>query len=397
MNHIFWKFVNSSLSNDTVSRESWYVNTIRDLETRLHLARRAKDNLTKVHTAFTDGIPLLTYWVTPDRWFDNSLLYSDSFLEHMLHHDSREQKYFDKYNNYLNDYVSVLEDLILLCDNVYYQKTIDWTYTSKRLAKFESRSRSINYYRFLYGTRIVHFTSNIAQELIETFLTLNDTMYGSIKELEFSVYNIEALLHQFNKSSWSQIVSAVLHANMYLKDKRLLKVDLALRLTSKEINEHLKTASTFFKDMRTRGQQFRDSWLKFQSTYSDIWSSMLGETMLFDYYVQINSDLNIALGNSTYMNTLADIFARMFYFSPDDFKNLTVVNKVRSVNGDFATLNLNDVLLEIDINFTEVVEKTNIVKMMGDEMDLFIEAVANLQTALQEFLNSINMDSEFYR
>ena len=373
-------------------REAWYVGTLRDLWKRRHLASRALTNFTQVHAAFCNGTSIVNFWKSPERRYDSTYIW----LEYLT--ERREQKYYGKLHRYTSRFITNVDTLLQFNEDLYRHGMLPDSATCDNvMSDFEQWSRSYNYYRFLYEDRIVLGAQKKVQSVVDRFDKLNETLASKVNDIRLMIESLRSQARVLNDTSLDTVRSAVTMAMQYLRDTGVRKLDIAAVVTSPAFREDLQKFVNFFRDLRGQGQRLLVEWHRFSDKYLAVWSNMLDEKALTDFYVMIHDDVNQLLYNDTARPHLAKILATMSGVSADVIANLTLAELNVLLNADFAVVDRPSLYDGLRVSLGDVIDRNNLVTLLGEKVDVFASTMDTFAADLERYQASVVIDGSFYK
>ena len=373
-------------------REAWYVGTLRDLRKRRHLASRALANITQVHDAFSKGRSIISFKASPGRRYDATYVWMD-FL------DSRnESNYFRKLRSYTTKFIVNVDMLLQYSDDLYMHGILPYLTTYHKVSSdFEKCSRSYNYYRFLYKHRVVFRAQGNVNKTVSRFTKLNETLRNSVSDVVLAIETLRSQAGVFSATSLDTVRSGVDMAAVYLRNNSALKLDLSHKLTSLAYRDDLQRLVTFFKDLRASGQGMAMMYRRFASNYIALWTNMLEERALGDFYAMVRNDVVEIVQNGTDRSHITTVLAYMSSVSSDVFAIKTRAQLNELLNADFADLNRTYKYDQLRLELAAIIDINNIVTLLGDKVDVFASTMTTFVNSLSIFQDSTIVDGAFYR
>ena len=365
----------------------------RDLEQRHLLLSRARSNLTSLHRAFGDGIALLMFEMTPGRRYDESFVSPE-----LVQHGRFEKKYFESWNNVIIELLSLVESLIDINEAVFrngsYSNDTDLEYI---LERFAYRSRSFNYYKFMYSGRIVYALSDVYQALIEEFDKNLDEMEIVYQDLHRELYQIHNVVDKFNSTALDLMSNAVSLAKQYTTDHNVSKMTLAKLLTGSAIESEAKSFTSFFSDLRDKVQGVFSSYLRFYRSVRDTWDAMLSEARLRQFYFMIRNDTIQITQASENRDYLLKILAQLIDIDKQEIANASLRTLNITYNSDWVDIDKEQKLVYVQSIFEEKIADNNMLHILGMQAGEFVENILTLREKMAQYLESSKIDASFYR
>ena len=373
-------------------REAWYVGTLRDLWKIRHLASRALANFTQVHAAFCNGTNIVNFRKSPERRYDSTY----TWLEYLT--ESREQKYYGRLHRYTSRFVTNVDTLLQFNEDLYRHGVLpDPATCDNVMSDFEQWSRSYNYYRFLYEDRVVFGAQKNVQAVVDRFDRLNETFSSKVNDIKLMTESLRSQARVLNDTSLDTVRSAVTMAMQYLRDTGVRKLDIAAIVTSPAFREDLQKFVNFFRDLRGQGQRLLVEWHRFSAKYLAVWTNMLDEKALTDFYVMIHDDVNQLQHNDTARPHLAAILATMSGVRADVIANLTLEELNVLLNADFAVVDRPSLYDRLRLSLADVIDRNNLVTLLGEKADVFASTMDTFAADLERYQASVVIDGSFYK
>ena len=130
------------------------------------------------------------------------------------------------------------------------------------------------------------------QETVDRFNTLNETLSSKVADIMLMIVSLRSQALMFNSTSLDTVRSAVTTATLYLMNTSVHKLDISSELTSVDFRDNLQKFVNLFRDLRSSGRRLFEDWRRFVLNYVGLWTNMLEETALADFYAMIHSDVN---------------------------------------------------------------------------------------------------------
>ena len=172
------------------------------------------------------------------------------------------------------------------------------------------------------------------------------------------------------------------------------KVVLAKEMTSREITRKMDYIDLLITDVRSRTQQFRHRFERFEIAYTGIWESMITESTTRPYYTALYKDLQIVMANESAPEA-SDIMDDFELFSDP---SLNVSDLFLLTNADLSEYNVSKFVSQIHEDFENI--RLGVFSSGGDlyySNEQLLDALAKWRESLTEFLASTRVDQNFYR
>ena len=368
-------------SIDMNFQDSWLPSLHFRLEEKLVASNRALYNLERVHSSYSNAVPLLNYSTTSNASFDAFYLTATLFNE-----TKEEREVYSRLVGHINMCRECLEGLIrIYCDvgqNV-----------SKYTGEIINHSNDLKHASIEYVSQLNVYESLVIRQPLQRVIKAKETFehYKSrpgVYAAERST-NIEQLnsnfeeLHEKTRDVLNTNLSSALGKYAFnLKYRNASKTDVTNLIMSKQLPQMLE--DTLRIEIKYAE---RFTIIKTQMTYFDIWrcqciDTAKSEPLLMSFYTNVYNHYNAT--------TSSDRAAMRKYF------------KFLNSNGyyfDHSPLNL---LLCGETNNTECSKiTTDIISDAPDGYDFFplysLSPVSSIMKRLELFLDETRMDGSFFR
>lgn len=379
-------------NNSESVREIYYILIKEDLQHRITIAERAFDNITEVYEAYQTGTPILTYKTTYERRYD--MAYIPLAL---LYHDDAFSKYYNYLVEAMNEYFICIATLLRIAEQAYINRTYVEEEYKKVIYRFEYRSRSYLFRKYLIKDRIIYKSEDLMNERIEVFQEYNSTFYNLIEEYNTTVAIIQDIILNYENKSFKYITEGLNMSTNYLNKITLLKKDVAEHITSHEMDGQLQATRNLFKDLRSRVLILNGLWLDICETYRSLWRNMLDEFTTIKFYTAINEDFHNFVNNETMRDYLAKTFDYFFHIGDDVIKTMHSSDLKILLNADFIDIDSIAKDVELEAELSDLTSKFAILNHIAPIDGKMEYAIEELQSDLQAFQHSMLVDSHFIK
>ncbi len=377
--------------SDIITRKMLYITLDKDLYKKEVLASRALANITEAAHAFATGEPLLTYLASPGRRYDMSYITLEVVQSSPYFKEAYDVKLMKRTGQFLNETIFLRE----LIKPISVGEEVNETLIASAITRWESRARSYNYYKFIYTDRVMNAPGKYSDVLIETFNQLNETVWNEFDNLDRIVQKTISFLNKVD-DAWSMIVNLKNKSVNYLENKTATKTELAEAFTSKESDEALRTMALFFTEARSMSREMTEALGYLQYSYQDMWSSMLTEATLTNFYQMVYDDVMYSKQNNTFMLYIDGKFGYMIKEKAAWVRNNIDEMYVR-MNADFSITDVTAKINEISKMFDDTQSLFVISDVLEDNDVSFLKATYSLNENLDIFLRGNEVGHEFYR
>ena len=361
---------------------------------RMFLASSAKDSISRADTAYKTGRPLLNYTATIDRRYD--FVYMSVGL--LQEGDGRQNYYFSKIAKSLDQILLGLNTMQDLGRTFVDTGQFDWEAFKVAEARYISGCKAYNYRLFQLKERVIKSPVAAVDGKIEAFLRVNRSLSLSHDHLMLSIHNVESTILLMQTDYGSAIKKLIADSWEYLSNATLKKTPVAEQITSRKMNELIQKLEVFFTEVRERLRGLSDSWQQLQLDVENIWSVMLNEHYLDEFYGMINEDYLDFKANTSEANKAfyLRIFAYMLRLPISDLGGREADDFLVLLNADFHGLSLSEKVSNIREQFSRFVNDTASTEQLRGADDHFLKAFQQYRETLATFLENSHIGLDFY-
>lgn len=367
----------------------------RDLSSRLEIAIRAVDNLTKAYYAYLNAEPLLEYVLTPNGRYDLSLIPGD-----ILAHNTRKQReYYNKMSEHLTGYIDSILGLQYVLKEYHRNKAFNDTAYQDCKQSFIFHAKQVNYFKTLFEQRIIHRAKDIIEQKFDQFDRISSRFYSKVDDLKSILVPLQARLRKQYEMLRADLVLFSQMAKTFLNSDSVSKRQLASMAHSKRTFGMVNSLKVLFSDIRAQAANMADWWRRLEELYTDIWRSFLKETSVKKFYQKLKEDIVDMVKNPDKRTFYLEIFAdsRMLHTTMDDLNQTSVKNLTRMLNADFPDIGFKHKENEIMTLFNRIEDRVTFVDVLGDTDSRFLSAFHDLDMDLREYTNDITVNKQFVR
>lgn len=211
--------------------------------------------------------------------------------------------------DYMNRGISVLQEV----GNQYVQSGyFNNSYFKDGDDVFQKGSRQFNYRIYMFETRVVTVPIEVISERIEKFKINNRSLQLAYDNVQIKIEQLSSLFKDSISNIWQQILDISSHAMEYLINSDIPKTPLSKEVTSKQVEESIRSLDIAFTNVRSRVRELQDELRSLKSAYKNIWISMLSEDSTKAVYKMIYTDCQDFLTNQTAYDGYIAIFRYIF-------------------------------------------------------------------------------------
>ena len=382
--------------SDPDTRKILFLMMDKDLSAKLELAIRSIDNITSAYYNFLNASPMFSYQYTPGRRYDRALVPVD-----LLQNLTTEHKaYYENISTHLTGYMDCILTLKATLKQVYKTGNLrNQTLVTIAKEQFIHHSKLINYFRFLFSSRIVLRSEEKVDETIRNFQKSDYLFMKAVSDVQGLVTGLHEQLSVAYNNMTGKLASLSSTATRYLHNSTLTKSGLSKWIQSREIQDIVHSVKVLFRQIRSKANDLRDAWLRMRDAYSAIWRSILLEESTREFYRKLHQDV-FDMGREPVRR---DFYRRVFSdpvmlnLNDSTSATMTIDDFVLRMNADMETLNPSVKLADINTLFLTVMQKTNLEATMGNTDYKFLAAFNDLEKSLKMFSKGNKIDAKFLR
>jgi acid-sensing ion channel 2 len=384
-------------SDDSTTRRVLYLMTEEDMSSKLELAIRSVDNLTKAYYAYLDAQPLMHFPYTPDERYDTQLVPAQI----LAHNTIQQREYYNNMTEHLTGYIDSILSLKSILKDVYKTNILNNTAYILAKAQFIQHSKSINYYRYMFTQKIVMRSQELLEERMKAFEHLNNSFHSVIKEIKHIIHSVQSALHNRVDELKGKVLFFAELAEQYLQNGTVTKPQLASLATSSELQAIIKSLVLFFKETRIRGEELHLGWMQLKSAYMSLWTSMISESTVSGFYATLYDDIRSLIGtnDTDRLNRFRTNFAHstLLNISEAEVATIPLHKLYELLNADISRMDLTTKGNEIRKQFMDIQESTDILESLGNTGIDFIHAFEKLTNNLGHFTQTSSIGIAFLR
>ena len=378
----------------TIRRIIFYMMD-RDLSSRLEIAIRAVDNLTKAYYAYLNAEPLLEYVLTPDGRYDLSLIPGE-----VLAHNTRKQReYYNKMSEHLTGYIDSILGLQFVLKEYHRNKAFNESAYQDCKQSFIFHAKQVNFYKSLFEQRIIHRSKDLVELKVEQFDRIKSRFYSVLDDLRAILQPLQRRLREQYEVLQADLVLFSQMAKTFLNSDSVSKRQLASMAHSKRTFGMVSSLKVLFSDLRAQGGSLSSWWERLQQHYTDIWRNFLKETSVRKFYQKLKEDVVEMVKNPERREFFLDIFAdaRMLHTTVEALNLTSVKNLTRMLNADLPDIGFKHKENDIIMQFNRIEERATLVDVLGNTDSRFLTAFDDLDQDLREYSQDILITKDFVR
>ncbi|CAH1802000.1 unnamed protein product [Owenia fusiformis] len=378
--------------NNTNCRETLQMIVQREISIKQVLAKRGYDNMTKIHNVFGNADPWFVYENSPDRRYDREYISKDIFK----HSEEGELNIYTILRTQLEIYMDCLDNFTDILSTVMETNEANWTHIQETHELFASGARSINYRLYMYEQDTVLVTSKALQKNMDNFSSSNTSLFKKFESLNQQLVSLTTSAMTLNTSALLTLQHIAILANQYT-ERGINKTLLAKSALQEEVSAAMQAVHLFFLDLRSRERIIKDIWVQLKVDVMKIWSSMLSEKALVQFYQKIKDDVNIVRQNGSFY--VKDVFRKLLKIPKNDTDRASLIDNNWDIflNADFVDINLNDKLTEIQLKYKSIIESFNVESVAGNKDSALRDAFDDLLASLKDYENKNRLGTAFVK
>lgn len=273
---------NSSLDNPEF-RKAIQLQLTDSLDVRAELVRRGIENLTTLINSFQNGTPIFRYKFGPSR-AENNYVVPKTLLNFALRRNWNARNYG----------MRITRDLATLLDVIMsYKDLVSETFHTGQLD--DTVMRNLTEYYYTWSRRYYHNRANLYFESInwaaeqmrkrqDRFVEMKSSVDKVFSDMESNVESLNESLSDVQGTILQNLSNGCDKAQHYLFNKTMSKLEVSMALTSSGIHSGINTMKVFLQEVRSRGQNIFDDWLKLSDGFRMIWTDILDDEDSVEYY-----------------------------------------------------------------------------------------------------------------
>ena len=377
------------------TRKIAYFMADRDLSSKLEVAIRAVDNLTKAYYAYLNAEPLLQYTLTPSGRYDNYLIPNE-----VLAHNTRKQReYYNRMSEHLTGYIDSILGLKYVLKDLHRNSMFNDTAYQDCKSNFIYHAKKTNYYRSLFEQRIVHRSKELIELKVEHFERIKNNFYSIINDIKSLLKPLQVSLRERYENLQGDVVLLSQMAKTFLNSDSVQKDKLAAMANSEKTTHVISSLKRLFSDIRSRGREMVKWWDRLEENYANLWRNFLKESSVRKFYTKLKDDIVEMVKYPEKRNFFLDIFSdiRMLHVDFEELNLTSVKNLTRMLNADFPDIGLKHKETDIAMHFNRISVHATFVEVLGNSDFRFMAAFDAFSRDLRNYKHEALLDKEFFR
>ncbi|CAG5126543.1 unnamed protein product [Candidula unifasciata] len=321
--HSWW-----NMTIPEATRTSMYVEVLNMLHGRLLLADKAYESYLQLYDAFSNGEPIFTYQFQNESVDDNDYITPRALLNQSIsRHDfsSNDTVTLIEDIQYIKD---ILQSYLSLANRYFYANTSSpeelETYNSQILEWGPRFLQSKN----VFYTDSVDYPVKIMQDKLQKFEQRWRDFEEDLKPMTVKLDMLLVNLSKHQNNMISVLEQNIAKAEMHVSVRNVSKQQMAEVFTNEQFLKGVSELTTFFGELRARGQEVYDGWSALNRSTKAIWAMILDDENMLEYYRYTNETL--------YLHSLAEVSSEV----ARNFSRLrdtnNVQHKISQVDGSFV-------------------------------------------------------------
>ena len=340
--------------NETSSRDDLYRSIIDSLTVRQQISDLAKDNISVLYNAFVNGTKIFNYKFEDIPRSHNPYIVPKPLLNESMFYNSYVRKFGPKLFDDLDLMHNVLDMFMDEATTAFRNSTINETQLNYVFERYQFACRTFMYSKSVIYSQGIDRPVPILKERRYEFDKIWDDFSAHSNEIEQNFNALDGRLEHIETYLIRKLDRLVEDLMNYFNIKHNSLMMLADIILSVDTQGMLSDIKDFFQEVDTRGQDIFDSWTIMMKHITDLWTKILDDEDMIDYYQFTN--------NSRFLQNLTDVM-------------------------DSYICQCTDVRDKLDVRKT----------VIQNEDDEFFRAVDAITAHLNEFKSSIKIDSDFLR
>lgn len=259
------------------------------LQSKEETAARAYQNYTQIYTAYETGDPIFNYKFRRISRRDNKVIVPKPLLNSSLSHNAYARRYSKRLGRDIKYVLNLTQMFESFTDDVF--KNVTGTFDLFTMQKLSSgfidacedyfHSKSTFYFES------VDRPLRIIQERIQNFSSLRREFNRETDEQRNSLRTLRNSLTIIQSGFLDALANGIALAEKYGVEnatENVTKLHLAEIFTSKAVSNDVHILSSFFTDLRQKGQFIYEQWATIKTTSLKIWETILSDEDSKEYY-----------------------------------------------------------------------------------------------------------------
>lgn len=387
-------------TTETIARKVLYYVTDNQLSGKLETAIHALDNITKVYYSFLNPEPITAAKpITPDGRYDPHLLPYGLL--------SKTQNTMKTYYAGISENIAGLIENVLslkaVLKDVYQSNSANETSFDQSRKTFIERTLHVKQFTSLFRQQIVQDCIDRIDSRIVDLAKINDTL---TLESEFVALGIATQLGIVGSSyaeAYNDVFAFSRLMQQFLSDADVLKSSLTNSNTDVFIQSSaLASLMEILKSLQSKSADLRTHWAALEEAVRSVWTRLLREDLLRDFYTKIHSDIAEMTNNPKRIEQFQELLFQSSTFglaashpktpdyAPSDLYTL--------LNADVAVTNFDAKMASITEEFREHSQRTDCSEVLGStRVERLVKAFSELKNNLEELQRQCSISQELIR
>ena len=386
--------INRTLDESDVKTRGmlWFL-VDNDLANRLELVHRARLDLQRANLSFTVAQPIIKFPTHDNPRYEQTYIPLELFQVE----SQRLKLYFSQLANHLVAIQDTIESMRRLGQQFIETKTLDRIALGSCTSRFITECKGYNARLFLLQDRVIRAPQRSMSRKMTEFKRLLESLESKQRRVRTLSGHTQQFLNDTRKGFWREIKSAGKFARLYRRNLTISKTELVGKLTSKRMTENIHHMIHFFHALRSRGHVMRDALHQVASSYESLLVNMALESSTRRFYQKIYTDILEMKINTSMQSLYIPIFKYMLKRNTNLINRVEATGFMKTMNADFAEMNLSTKQVEISRDFHVIAMGSNIEKLLGDWDEDFLKSISMLRDSLQQYARGNEIDFEFFK
>ena len=343
----------ASSTDDNQSKKELYNLIIDELKVRQELAELARENISELISAFINGTQIFNYKFEDLPRRHNPYIVPKPLMNDSMHYNSYVREYVPKLlNDDFDSYADVFEKFINLTNDAYENQTINNTYLNYVFERYQYVCRTYLFSKSVVYKYGIDRPKTIIEERRAEFIREWVVFTSLTEQLEQIISSLKNQIEYINNMSVPDINGILSLLSKYSHTNSLTLFDLSEMFRKNNTHLMISTIKEFFQEVQTRGQSLSDLLSLLETPTHNIWKTIIEDKDSWEYYIYTFNDL--------FLRNLSDV----------DEEWSTKLQDIKSHDIRLYTKN---------------------------RAENFMSAFTDVYTYLDDFENSIVVDSDFVK
>ena len=338
---------------ETNERKALYDLIVDSLKIRQEIGDLARKNLTRLYKAFIKGKRIFNYQFENIDRSHNHAIMPKPLLNYSMHHNSYILKYGPKTSKDLRRIHNALDMFLDAAKEAYINSTVNETSLNYTFERYLFSCRTFMYSKSVFYSQGVDYLVPVLKDRRSNFEKNWEHINSLTLRMEHNIESLKAGLNKVENVMNGELQSLVDNLMKYVHSDDGSKLSLTEMIVSPSFQGNISYLKDFFNEITTRGQDIFDSMTLIKEPLESFWRAILDDEDMLDYYEFTN--------NSRFLQNLSEVITK------------------NNIQSDTAR------------------DKFDVREAIANEDTNFVHAVDGVSHHVEDFKETIKVDSLFVR